>query len=1131
MDAVTSSAAQDKDDYLFLCTCSRCRTKGWTEVKEGELFPWDDSSGRLSEKEGWVEMRPVPGKAEYRKYSTIKGKGKDGHFNKEVSNFKKNGTASAAASNAQLYREGFHRLMSRKWWLETVGTLPFAIPDPGKSTRAKRRVAVGGAISCESDSQVEGASGDSADSNVVIGDIEGEFTSVGDEEEPEEEDDKDADELWNRARLHAATREAHLDSIRTIDDLHQLSKPLKELYDNNSDMAENAVELAELLLDEGASIETIRKATRIVTRQSSQGRPGFTLDPLMRKFKATYEQNYSCQLGHDLSPDEGGWCPTCGKGRTVRSLKMDLETVFRHALRQPEVAEHIHWGPKHQAEFLHKMRAAAASAANPRGSMQDRDSIGAFEALPISSTMNCDYYKRIENVWESPDMAALMEKLGWLRGMEAYNGDDPSSTPVPYQLFIDAVQPFNGGYSMIVGMVRLLNLPTHLANKHIQVAFVIDGIAKPKHIDAVLRGYMEDTVAHAPRDGDPPPPIWAARLGNTDKTVQVVPVLFDFPMDSRSMMMVAHHREAPAKEPCNKCTLRSRQLRNPVTGVVTTVYDNVDGSGESLWVEKDDISARIAMTEAGRIANEHPESVELLTSFVSCPVWEIVWYTDAVWCLPECSMHQIANVVRRITDHLSGEKGWGSEAIGRWVESGGEGMDWANRSGLSLDKFEGLGLPPGQAKKKQKNAGQKLAPSKAKPPPRAGVVVKPGERHWKQAYRALATILPPSNFNGKPAHSLYYTLAASSKGDKHHRDIKASEHLDNARCGVMGISAEFCGCDAVVAEAIAELGYAIKKLTGRVVDRQEILFLHLGGMHAVVQKLENVLPPSERIPALHKLIHLPMQVLRKGPLPDLWSFPFESMFAKLKPLILKNKAMPAQTLMSRLALQMALSDLVRIMKPTPHANNDANIFLSTPVAHSPGATMEIKQMLKPLLSALARESSNPQHYQFLVDNYAFQVTEYKKLTICGSVEIQGARSTRRRTDNRHVLLSTGQPIPTLGKVESIYGISMNVDDPGANPGRIYLLVDEHVLSSGPERHPEVYSFARTRGERRLVTLDSVVDQCFLGADPDHPQRIDNRFDLVPVEPTEYVQHLVYTKGSLRHRVLDRGALVSRPDSQ
>jgi len=1101
---------------------------------EDELFPWDDSYGPASERPGRVEMRPIPERATYLHYGTISGKGTTGHFNRELARFRKKPDYQGKAEQATLYREMFHDLIKgeRPWWLATVGKMPFAILDTCQTKRAKRGAPGRGTTVGESDCHSEG-SDVGADSCVTIGDEDEEFGLLEEEEEPEEED-ADVDDLWDQARLHAATREAYLDSIHSIDDLHRLSTPVKELYDDNPDMAENAIEMAGLLLEAGVSMETIRRATRVVTRRRSQGRPGFTLDPLMRKFKATYEQNYSCQLGHDLSPDAGSPCSTCGKSRTVRSLKMDMETVLRHALRQPEVAQHIHWGPKRQAEFLQEMRderGAAASAAAPPGSMQDGDSVGAFEGLPINATMNTEYYKRIENVWESPDMAVLLEKLGWLRGKEAYDQGDPDSTPVPYQLFIDAVQPFNGGYSMIVGMVRLLNLPTHLANKHIQVAFVIDGTAKPKHIDAVLRGYMEDTVAHAPREGDPEPPIWRARLGNTDKTVQVVPVLFDFPMDSRSMMMVAHHREAPAKEPCNKCTLRSRQVKNPATKAVTTIYDNVDSTGESLWVDKDDLTARSAMKEAGGIATDMPECVELLTSFVGCPVWEIVWYLDAVWCLPECSMHQIANVVRRITDQLSGDKGWDSEAIGRWVESTSEGREWAERSGIPLDKFEGLVPPPGQAKKKQKNAAQKLAPSKAKPAPRAGVVVKPFERNWRQAYRALATIHPPSKFHGKPANSLYYTLAASSKGDKYYRDIKASEHLENARCGVMGISAEFSGCDPAVAEAIAELGYAIKKLTGRVVDRQEILFLHHGGMREVVRKLENVLPPSERIPALHKLIHLPMQLLRKGPLPDLWSFPFESMFAKLKPLILKNKAMPAQTLMSRLALQMALSDLIRIMKPAECANEDAKIAVSTPVRQSPGEVMETKQMLQPFLGQLSRESNEPVRHQSIVDSLAFQVTEYKNVTIQGSVEIQGARSTRRLTDNRHVLLSTGTPIPSLGKVEGIYVISMDVNDPGATLGRIYLLVEDHVLSSGPGRHPEVYSFAHTGGVRRLVMLDSVVDQCFLGAHPDHPERKDNRYDQVPVEPTGYDQHLVYTKGSLRHRVLDRGALVTRPDDQ
>ncbi len=114
MDTVTTSAAQDKDGYLFLCTCYRCRAHGWKEVKEvkegeDELFPWDDSRGPVSEREGRVEMRPIPERAEYKNYGTITRKGKDGHFNKEVTALRKKGAASAAASNCEHHREMFHR--------------------------------------------------------------------------------------------------------------------------------------------------------------------------------------------------------------------------------------------------------------------------------------------------------------------------------------------------------------------------------------------------------------------------------------------------------------------------------------------------------------------------------------------------------------------------------------------------------------------------------------------------------------------------------------------------------------------------------------------------------------------------------------------------------------------------------------------------------------------------------------------------------------------------------------------------------------------------------------------------------------------------------------------------------------
>ena len=64
---------------------------------------------------------------------------------------------------------------------------------------------------------------------------------------------------------------------------------------------------------------------------------------------------------------------------------------------------------------------------------------------------------------------------------------------------------------------------------------------------------------------------------------------------------------------------------------------------------------------------------------------------------------------------------------------------------------------------------------------------------------------------------------------------------------------------------------------------------------------------------------------------------------------------------------------------------------------------------------------------------------------------------------------------------------------------------------------------------RLVSLDEVVDQCFLGGDPDHPERCDNQEDLIMAEPTGYLQHFVYTKGRLRNVQIGADADLYCPD--
>jgi len=92
---------------------------------------------------------------------------------------------------------------------------------------------------------------------------------------------------------------------------------------------------------------------------------------------------------------------------------------------------------------------------------------------------------------------------------------------------------------------------------------------------------------------------------------------------------------------------------------------------------------------------------------------------------------------------------------------------------------------------------------------------------------------------------------------------------------------------------------------------------------------------------------------------------------------------------------------------------------------------------------------------------------------------------------------------------------------------VYALVSDHPLSGGPENHPEVYTFADTVGCDRLVSLDDIIDQCFLGGGSNYPVRND-KHEFV-ADPTGYERHFVYTKGRLRNVSIDHDANFHCPD--
>jgi hypothetical protein len=1116
-------ASVRKEDYEFLCNCKACRQHGWIELIEeiegdSDRFRRDDALGSSEERPPRRTWVPDPDKAQYFARDTISGKGKSGHFNREIANESKRTKGGAGVdADAEDHRQRFHRWIDDdRWWQITVGEMPFAMPKTSVRKRARRDSS---ADSGSDDEASDDEARDGSDATRVENEEyrDPDFQELGDEDEDNDDDDdeEEEDEMIVAAQQSVASLQAslqaELDGLRTLDDLHALLPGLKNLHDVNSDWANNSMEVAEFLMTEcKLSKGNVMKAMKMMTKQDSKGVPGFTLEPLTRKYKTSYVQKYSCPLGHDTNPEKDTPCShaACQLKRTVRSLSVDLETTSRHLLRDDEIAAHIHDGPIQQAEFLESISAELGEPTD--GSTRPK--------VLIDPLMDADVYKYMRGFWESPQAAERMETLGWIRSRAAFDEEGgPPSTPLVYQLFIDAAQPFDGGSSLIVGMLRLLNVPPRIANRNIQVAFVVDATSKPQHIDAVLEPYMDDFVRHAPRPGDPEPPTWTAQMGSTEKTIAVVPVLLDFPMDGRSMRLVAHHRESPAEEPCNKCDAKTRQVINEATKARNPVVDLLDGDGNH-WREKDDAWARYDMLQAGQRAETDPESVDRLTPYFGTPVFEKVWYINTVWDLPECCMHQVANAARRLMDHATDEVGYDSAEIGLHVANTDEGKEWALESGHSVESF--LSLVPETGKKL---SSDKLAPSKAKPAPRATVRVMPGDRNLKQAWRALDSMVPPGGFHGVPSDILYWTLRGSAKEDRHHKGIKASAHLDNMRSGILGVAAMYSGCDPALAAAIARLGQAIKHLTARVVDRKEILDLHRWKMRDIIADLFRLQPVSERIPAVHKLLHLPYQVLLKGPLPDLWSFAFESMFAQLKPLILKNRAMPAQTLFERLAVNNAVKDCLRVMKPGPRecTQDEAGITLSSPVTRSDTEQMQLKQDLRPLL----RPRAAADHLSG-VDFCFFKVQEYKKLTIRGSIEIQGGHSRRRKTDNGHLLLRSGTEIPYLGNVSAIYVVSMRDDD----PGQVYLDVDVEWLSFGPQGHDDVYSFEGPPAPtRRLITLDEIVDQCFMGGDPDHPNRIDNRDDLPIMNPkclSDYERHLVYSKGGLLNQELDPRAPIS-----
>jgi hypothetical protein len=270
--------------------------------------------------------------------------------------------------------------------------------------------------------------------------------------------------------------------------------------------------------------------------------------------------------------------------------------------------------------------------------------------------------------------------------------------------------------------------------------------------------------------------------------------------------------------------------------------------------------------------------------------------------------------------------------------------------------------------------------------------------------------------------------------------------------------------------------------------------------------------PSEYKAALHALSHLFDQVLRYGPLQDLWSFPFEGLFAILKPMAILNKAMPARTLVARFQAMMHLRHVIRCLG-VGEGNREAVSPRRVQATYRGNDRGLVVRRLDDI--------NVPQHVSlhFLIKEYytkinptiaddldadlshiTWDVAEFDTLK-CAGVRIQGSRTQATATDDRHVLLrGSGDDPPALGHVQSIFRFQFSTDgnQKEAGAGRLLLLVRRQPLQTIDENDRlGRCGFAESKNpgfaylhvpppvgdeDYRIVGIGDVLDQCFLVPD-------------------------------------------------
>jgi len=458
-------------------------------------------------------------------------------------------------------------------------------------------------------------------------------------------------------------------------------------------------------------------------------------------------------------------------------------------------------------------------------------------------------------------------------------------------------------------------------------------------------------------------------------------------------------------------------------------------------------------------------------------------------------MHQIANTGK---SHLKYVQKLPKNNLRRWLREPGRlgGVEWLSASGFGID---GTADVPDWT---------------AKPWPAANAVNRAGGPNRQVGHHTMKQTTLTSSYNGH-AGDLSHPFVPTTKKraeDAAYKGIKASHWLDHTMSGLLDAFMYAAGVDDKLAAAVLGLHACLRPCFARVISVRAVESAKERYQTALRDFHQKALP-SEYKASLHALSHLFDQVLRYGPLQDLWSFPFEGLFAILKPMAILNKAMPAQTLVARFQAIMHLRHVIRCMgwgegnretvsprhvQATYCGNDRGRVMQGIDDIDVPDHVSPLS-LINKYYSTI--DSTIATALEEDVSHVTWDMAEFDTLK-CAGVRIQGARTQATATDDRHVFLrGSGDDPPALGHVQSIFRFQCSADGNQleAGAGRLLLLVRREPLQTIDESDRlGSCGFAESKnpgfaflhipplddGEEdyRIVGIDDVLDQCFLVPD-------------------------------------------------